>query len=115
MTNVAPNAGTAVGAYMPGGVQANITAGAQPVIPTVGSSVQQTAATIGSYPQEASSYGPARVASYSNAPNYANYALQGQGDASNVAASAYAGANPSSAPYTRASSQAQGYHPYRRV
>ena len=109
--NVAANPG-AVAAYMPGAT--NITAGAQPVIPTVGSAVPQTAATMGSYPQEASSYGPARVASYANAPNYANYALQGQGDASNVA-SAYAGSNPSSAPYSRASSQAQGYHPYRRV
>lgn len=115
-STVGANTGTAIGAYMPGaGVASNLTA-AQPVIPTVGTSVPQTGATIGSYPQEASSYGPARVGSYTSAPNYGNYALQGQSDASNVAV-AYASGNPnpSTAPYSRASSQAQGYHPYRRV
>lgn len=71
-------------------------------------------ATMGSYPQEASSYGPSRGAY--GTTNYNPYPMQGQGDTTAASATSYSAssaANPVSS-YARVASQAQ-YHPYRRV
>jgi RNA-binding protein Musashi len=117
--NAGATAGAAVGGYIQAtGVAANLAPAAQQVIPNLGSSAPQTGAAIGTYPQEASNYGPARVGSYTSAPNYTTYALQGQGDAPTASAANYTSAattNQNNTSYSRVSSQPQSYHPYRRV